>query len=160
MALGIPKTMANSSRVRRALLTRIVFSDTHARGSDALECMPTTTEGTMPCQTHSPGTPTSSGSTRKPSENRSRTAAASSRPSPIRRPRTASCARRGSVYASSGMSVLQAKLSGQGPRPRQACGDRVHQGVLQPPQTPLDDRLQGVGRGDGRRVGRQAGSLG
>ncbi len=37
------------------------LSDTHARDSDALECMPTTAEGTMPCQTHPPGTPTSSG---------------------------------------------------------------------------------------------------
>lgn len=42
-------------------VTPIVFSDTHGRDSDALECMPTTTEGTMPCPTQTSSTPTSSG---------------------------------------------------------------------------------------------------
>ena len=32
---------------------------------------------------------------------------------------------------------------------RQACVDRVHRGTLQPRQAPLDDRLQGAGRGYG-----------
>ena len=43
--------------------------------------------------------------------------------------------------------VLQAKLPDQGFR--QARGGRVHRGVLQPPKAPLDDRLQGAGRGHG-----------
>ena len=42
-------------------LTCIVFSNTHARDFDTLECMPATTKGTVPCQTHAPGTPTGSG---------------------------------------------------------------------------------------------------
>lgn len=54
---GCRRSERNGSRH----VTCIVFSDTHARDFDALECMPTTTEGTMPCQTHPPGTPTSSG---------------------------------------------------------------------------------------------------
>ena len=32
---------------------------------------------------------------------------------------------------------------------RQACVDRAHRGTLQPPQAPLDDRLQGAGKGYG-----------
>ncbi|WP_369692615.1 DDE-type integrase/transposase/recombinase [Senegalimassilia anaerobia] len=45
-------------------------------------------------------------------------------------------------------------ITGEASRPgtRQACGDRVHRGVLQPPQAPLDDRLQGAGRGYGRAL--------
>ena len=45
-----------------------------------------------------------------------------------------------------GNAIFHADRGAQLPRQR---GGRVHRGVLQPPKAPLDDRLQGAGRGHG-----------
>ena len=95
------------SRQHCRTLTCIVFSNTHARDFDALECMPATTKGTVPCQTHAPGTPTGSGA----------------------RPPTSRCAPSSSRRAGARHAMIEFIEA-----------HWIH-------KRPLDDRLQGAGRG-------------